>query len=308
MMMKFINILLAIVLTIAISPAITSAQENNPFEIPQGTEDNPLLDVKYNIEMEPYFFVGEYIRDLSFRTYICYTAIYADGTTKVGKNHISNFTAPLFIGGIQCPCRSKTINFGEEPDWIQDENVWSKNRTGTVKLYDLSKAYWDWDTRMFLNLKNLSQSKRLLTPYPYRNTCATDDVSFVERNDTEPGIWSTEYYDFYPDYTGYRLFVDKDSELLIEADFLLWHPTIKLHDEANTVVSCTPYEIGTWEMDIENLGSQYGYMESIRLHIIQELIYEGTIFHAEWDELVHFTYPTSEEMKQAAREAGYDVP
>lgn len=304
--MKFINILLAILLTIAISPAITSAQENNPFEIPQGTEDNPLLDVKYNIEMEPYFFVGGtdgVLRNLSFRTYICYTAIYADGTTKTGRDLIGNYLGANWSYSFQSLCLEQYLD-GEFSDWFQDGNTWSQNRTGSARVFDLSQLTWDWDKEMFLNLKNLSQSKRYLTPVPFHGTCATDDVSFIEH---EEPVWTYENYEIFSDYSGYRFFIDKNIALA-EAEFCLWHPMVKIHDEANTVVSCTPYEMGTWEMDIENLGSQYGYMETIKWHVIEELLYEGTTYRIELEELVHFTYPTSEEMKQAAREAGYDVP
>lgn len=306
-MMKFINIILAIVLTIAISPAITSAQENNPFEIPQETEDNPLLDVKYNIEMEPYFFVGGtdgVLRNLSFRTYICYTAIYADGTTKTGRDHIGNYLGADLGFAFTCLANSPSETVvGEWSDWFQSENIWNTESTGHVSVYDLDLPYWEWNTESFLTLKNLSQSKRLLTPIPYRNTCATDDVSFIER---EEPMWTSENYDIYADYSGYEFSIVENT-LLTEFQFLFWYPKVKIKD-INTIVTCSPLEIGSWEMDFENLGSQYGYMETIKWHVTAEMIFEENVYHVETEELVHFTYPTSEEMKQAAREAGYDVP
>ncbi len=302
----------------------TATAQDDIFTIPTGTPENPLLDVKYRIDMEPstfYSVVTDRI-ELVFHTFICYTATYADGSVEEKRERIANILA--MTSGHSLPLAS--IGEGSDPfypgewaDAIIDEEeklCWLRSSVASEKLFNCSLDYFygnlNWAKAFFTAFRNLDRWEQHTTPEFY------DDITFIENQDQHwppsEGEYANPDYSLYTQYAGYRTFKywyssdDSNFWLWSEATHNMMWPVVVINDGNNTVVTCSPIQLTKADISLTSLGTQYGYMDTIKQEMIMEFKYEDYTYRFESEDLLHIAYPTDEGVKAAARAAGYSVP
>lgn len=301
-MLRLFIIIQISILFLALCPAKSYAQTGELFESLKGTEENPLLDIKYNVEIEPFNFDPTGHDDIAFHTYLRYNATYADGSNKTDRFSYPNFRfgfpscsfEPYLSSNIEILSKSEIRDFSEEEKSVK----WEIQQTLLQKEYN----FWNYDE--FLQLRNLDQTKRtVIMPYNAKTAYALDDVSYTE---TERAFYEDDNFKVYSNYCGYNII--SGTKHFAWGEFGIFNPVICAKDGNNTIIRLSPVKPGQYLIELKNHGNEYGYMETIGVHCIMELFIEDSSFKLDYNYLVHFDYPKSEQQKQAAREAGYDVP
>lgn len=313
-------------LAVIMLPAIATAQDD-VFTIPTGTPENPLLDVKYRIDMEPFIFEPSGRHELAFRTFICYTATYADGTVEEKRERMLNYVA--LMDGYSIPNYNEAYEVLVSPEFAraidEDEKMCVISGTPYEILYNCSlDSFWGYLEQaeaFFTAFRNLDSWEESIIPDNGSETLGYDDITFVEYRDQNwpQGEYVNPDYSLYTTYTGYRIFKSpgitevgdihfSNDMILTDASHCMFWPVAVINDGNNTVVTCSPIQLTKADISLTSLGTQYGYMDTIRQEVTMDLKYEDYTYRFETESLVHIAYPTDEGVKAAARAAGYTVP
>jgi len=311
-------------LAVIMLPAIATAQDD-VFTIPTGTPENPLLDVKYRIDMEPFIFEPSGRHELAFRTFICYTATYADGTVEEKRERMLNYVA--LNAGFSFPTWGAS-EYLVKPEWTrtldeEEKLCWLGTSVGEMLLNNCSlDSFWgdlEQAEAFFTAFRNLDRWRESIIPINGSETLGYDDITFVEYRDQNwpQGEYVNPNYSLYTTYTGYRIFKSPGPRedggnnynmMRIDPSFAMMWPVVVINDGNNTVVTCSPIQLTKADISLTSLGTRYGYMDTIKFKVTMELKYEDYTYRFETENLTHIVYPTDERLKAAARAAGYTVP
>lgn len=314
MKIRHIRRIVIIIFTVIISLLPSYAQD---VSIPSFHSTNKSINnIKYKMRIEPVYFETMARTEIVFDVYLNYKVTYSDDTTEEDEIYIDG---PKKYPSVPVSTLIHTNGCGMSLDsfgyfnLLNEMNVYpiiyEDSKLVESKAEGLEVSYDIWDESFFSILPFIETENFEIACFPYNPVGCFDGNNFSFVNGTEdaaqPNTRATQEFDYY--ILGYLKNVDKLLEFNYSAKFNNLGYIVK-DGTGHTFVSADNIEEPIYNAKISKLGQTAEYLESIKIECMLEFKWEGWIWHFEASSIYHIEYPKSEECKEAARKAGYNVP